>query len=282
MCSGTNGIIVTESWKLNERGFLSSTSDKISKIQLSAKYIRVKSLLMVSGANSPHIGSCLSVSDLLAVVQFLLQENNDELIFSKGHAAAAMYASLANHHIIPEDLLKTFGSDNSELIGHVNHAVDGVNFSTGSLGHGLPLGIGVAIASKSKHVYVIVSDGELNEGTTWESLAIASRLKLNNLTLIIDANGIQSFGETKEVLNLDPLINKFIDFGWNCVDIDGHSISSLFKAFKEKSRNKPKVIIARTIKGKGIEEMEGKLEWHYKSPDKEKLKFFIEEINRNA
>ena len=261
---------------------MNGLSDKISKAWISAKYIRIKSLSVISNASSPHIGSCLSVADLLAVVQSLVQENNDELIFSKGHAAAAMYASLANYNLISEDLLDEFGSDGSELIGHVNHAVQGINFSTGSLGHGLPLGIGVAIASKNKHVYVIVSDGELNEGTTWESLAIASQLKLSNLTLIIDANGIQSLGKTIEILNLDPLVDKFVDFDWNCVDIDGHSIPSLFKAFEKKSINKPKVVIARTIKGKGIKEMEGKLEWHYKSPDKEKLKIFIEEIGSNA
>jgi len=261
---------------------LSSLSDNISKAHLLAKYIRVKSLLMISNANSSHIGSCLSVADLLSVVQSLVQKNNNELIFSKGHAAAAMYASLSYEKVISEDSLNTFGSDGSELIGHVNHAVEGISFSTGSLGHGLPLGVGVAIASKSKHVYVIVSDGELNEGTTWESLAIASQLKLNNLTLIIDANGIQSFGETKEILNLDPLIDKFLDFGWNCVDIDGHSISLLFEALEKRSEIKPMAVIARTIKGKGIKEMEGKLEWHYKSPDKEKLKIFIKEIGNNA
>jgi len=237
---------------------------------------------MVSNANSSHIGSCLSVADLLSVVHLLVQKNNNELIFSKGHAAAAMYASLAYMKKIPEESLNTFGSNGTEFIGHVNHAIEGISFSTGSLGHGLPLGIGVAIASKSKHVYVVVSDGELNEGTTWESLAIASHLRLSNLTLIIDANGIQSFGATKEILNLDPLLDKFHDFGWNCVDTDGHSISLLFQALEEKSGIKPTVVIARTIKGKGIKEMEGKLEWHYKSPDKEKLKIFIEEIGSNA
>lgn len=189
---------------------------------------------MVSNANSSHIGSCLSVADLLSVVHLLVQKNNDELIFSKGHAAAAMYASLAYMKKIPEESLNTFGSNGTEFIGHVNHAIEGISFSTGSLGHGLPLGIGVAIASKSKHVYVVVSDGELNEGTTWESLAIASQLKLSNLTLIIDANGIQSFGATKEVLNLDPLIDKFLDFGWNCFDIDGNSILLLFEALEKK------------------------------------------------
>ena len=256
-----------------------SSSEKIYKAQLSAKYIRVNSLLMVSNANSSHIGSCLSVADLLAVVQYFVQENNDKLIFSKGHAAAAMYASLADLKIISESSLNEFCADGTELIGHVNHIVEGVSFSTGSLGHGLPLGLGIAIASKHKHVYVVISDGELNEGTTWESLAIASQLKLNNLTLIIDANGIQSFGNTNEILNLEPLREKFLNFGWSCHDIDGHSIPLLFEALESNSINKPKVVIARTIKGKGVKEMEGKLEWHYKSPKNEDLDKFISEVS---
>jgi len=263
-----------------KRYFLIGLSDKISKARMSAKYIRIKSLSIISNANSSHIGSCLSVADLLAVVQSLVQENNDELIFSKGHAAAAMYASLANYNLISEDLLDEFGSNGSELIGHVNHAVEGISFSTGSLGHGLPLGIGIAIASKQKHVFVVISDGELNEGTTWESLAIASQLKLSNLTLIIDANGIQSFGETNEILNLEPLVDKLSSFGWSCHDIDGHSIPLLFEVLESNSNNKPKVVIARTIKGKGVKEMEGKLEWHYKSPKNEDLEEFISEVNK--
>jgi transketolase len=247
---------------------------------MSAKYIRAKSLKMVSAANSSHIGSCLSVADVIAVVQSLIQNDKGVLIFSKGHAAAALYASLADLKVIPEDLLETFGSDGSELIGHVNHAVQGISFSTGSLGHGLPLGIGIAIASKQKHVYVVISDGELNEGTTWESLAIASQLQLSNLTLVIDANGIQSFGKTNEILNLEPLADKLSSFGWHCHDIDGHSIPFLFEALESSSNNKPKVVIARTIKGKGIKDMEGKLEWHYKSPKKEDLDKYINEVSK--
>jgi len=247
---------------------------------MSARYIRIKSLKMISAANSSHIGSCLSVADLLAVVQSLVQNHEGELIFSKGHAAAALYASLADLQVISEDLLETFGSDGSELIGHVNHAVKGISFSTGSLGHGLPLGIGIAIASKQKHVYVVISDGELNEGTTWESLAIASQLQLSNLTLIIDANGIQSFGETSEILNLEPLADKLSNFGWSCHDINGHSIPLLFEALESNPIDKPKVVIARTIKGKGVKEMEGKLEWHYKSPKNEDLEKFISEVGK--
>jgi transketolase len=261
---------------------LSSLSNKIADAQLLAKYIRMKSLIMVSGANSSHIGSCLSVADLIAVVQTTNQNTNNELILSKGHAAAAIYSSLAGLKLIPEESLSGFGSDGSELIGHVNHLVNGITFSTGSLGHGLPLGVGVAIASKQKSVYVIISDGELNEGTTWESLAIASQLNLSNLTLIIDANGIQSFGKTIEILNLEPLKDKFVSFGWQCFDVDGHSIPTLFEAIGSNSNSDPKVIIARTIKGKGVSEMEGKLEWHYKSPNKDNLEIFINEVSGNA
>jgi transketolase len=158
--------------------------------------------------------------------------------------------------------------------------VNGISFSTGSLGHGLPLGIGVAIPSRQKRVYVIISDGELNEGTTWESLAIASQLQLSNLTVIIDANGIQSFGKTNEILNLEPLVEKLSSFGWSCHDIDGHSIPLLFEALESNSVNKPRVVIARTIKGKGVKEMEGKLEWHYKSPKNEDLEKFIIEVGK--
>jgi len=243
-----------------------------------AKYIRLKSLLMVAKINSSHIGSCLSAAEIIAVVHQIVQSSPNVFICSKGHAAAAFYASLSGLKIIPESMLDDFGTDGSELIGHVSHKVNGISFSTGSLGHGLPLGVGVAIASKSKQVYVLISDGELNEGTTWESLALASQLRLNNITLIVDANGLQSFGKTDEVLNLEPLVDKFVSFGWCCFEVDGHAISQLTAALEVGSADKPKVIIARTTKGKGIKEMENKLEWHYKSPSKEELEIFIKEI----
>ena len=256
--------------------------DKVSKAKTAAKFIRIKSLQMVANANSSHIGSCLSVADVLAVVHQNVYENNDELVFSKGHAAAALYASLANIDFISEKSLMDFGCDGTEMIGHANHAVNGIRFSTGSLGHGFPIAVGIAAASKHKKVFVIISDGELNEGTTWESLAIASQLQLKNLTVIIDANGIQSFGNTNDVLNLEPLIEKFQNFGWLCLEIDGHSVENLIRALEMGSNEKPKIIIARTIKGKGILSMEGKLEWHYKSPSKEEVIDFIAEIENNA
>ena len=247
-----------------------------------AKYIRIQSLLMASRAGSSHIGSCLSVAEITATVNLKTRQTEDVIIFSKGHAAAAMYASLAGIGVISQDRLVEFGKDGSELIGHINHKIDGILFSTGSLGHGIPIGIGVSIASKSKHVFVIISDGELNEGTTWESLAIAKQLKLGNLTVIIDTNGIQSFGHTNMVLNLEPLANKFKSFGWNTLEVDGHSIPQLLKSLDNNLVDTPKIIIARTTKGKGVKTMENKLEWHYRSPGKIDLAKYIEEVEDNA
>ena len=131
-------------------------------------------------------------------------------------------------------------------------------------------------------IYVLMSDGELNEGTTWESLAIAKQLKLGNLTVIIDANGIQSFGHTNMVLNLEPLVDKFKSFGWNTLEVDGHSIPQLLKSLNKNLVDTPKIIIARTTKGKGLKIMENKLEWHYKSPGKIDLDKYIEEVENNA
>lgn len=250
--------------------------------QRLAKYIRLKSLLMVANSNSSHIGSCLSAAEIIAVMNIVAQDQNTELIFSKGHAAAAYYAALSGLGIISEDLLESFGMDASELIGHANHNVKGINFSTGSLGHGLPIGIGVAIAKIKKKVLVLMSDGELNEGTTWESFALASQHKLSNLTVIIDSNGLQSFGNTSDVLNLEPLSQKFSSFGWKCYEVNGHDISSLVSAIDLNVIGMPKVIIAKTIKGKGIKIMENRLEWHYKSPNANELKLFMDEIMYDA
>ena len=153
-----------------------------------AKYIRIHSIKMTSAARSSHIGSCLSVADLLAVCLLEGKNNSFKFVFSKGHAAAAYYAGLAGTNIISEDLLETFSRNGSDLIGHVNHHVKGIEFSSGSLGHGIPFGVGLALSDINTKVCVIVSDGELNEGTTWESLAVASHHKLSNLIIIIDLN----------------------------------------------------------------------------------------------
>lgn len=237
---------------------------------------------MISKAQTSHIGSCLSVCEITAVLQEITCTTKDIFIFSKGHAAAAAYAALAGTKVIPEEYLDEFCADGSELIGHVNHAVAGINFSSGSLGHGLPFGIGIALSNRDANIYVLVSDGELNEGTTWESLAIAAQLELRNITIVVDVNGIQSFGRTDEVLNLEPLNKKFENFGWDCQTVDGHSIPLLYESILNTSVGKPRVVLAQTVKGKGIEVMENKLKWHYQSPGNKEVLDFIKEVDTNA
>ena len=267
---------------LKKRDLLNSSDKHIEDIASLAAYIRRWVLRMVTMAQSSHIGSCLSAVEITAVIQSIVHKSEDIFIFSKGHAAATFYAALAGLKLISEEDLKTFGKDGSELTGHVNHAVPTVLYSSGSLGHGLPFAVGVAIASRRKNVYVVISDGELNEGTTWESLAISKQLELNNLTVVIDANGIQSLGNTQDILNLEPIPAKLESFGWECFEVDGHSIPSLYTSILSSSLNKPKAIIARTTKGKGIKSMENKLEWHYKSPSPENLQAYLDEVKKNA
>jgi transketolase len=262
--------------------FLNYSDELVNDAKNLVKYIRLRTLRMVTSAKSSHIGSCLSAAEITAVIQTIASKSGDVFIFSKGHAAATLYATLAGLKLIPEELLENFGKDGSELTGHVNQAVPTVSYSSGSLGHGLPFGVGVAIGSKHKKVYVLISDGELNEGTTWESLAIANHLGLGNLILVADTNGIQSFGNTKDILDLKPLKAKIESFGWECCEIDGHSIPDLYNSLTSTSLNKPRAIIARTIKGKGVKSMENKLEWHYKSPSSENLQTYLDEVDNNA
>lgn len=247
-----------------------------------ARYIRINSLLMTSAAKTSHIGSCLSVAEVLAVCLIKGKSNKSKLVFSKGHAAAAYYAGLAGINIIPENSLKSFSKNGSNLIGHVSHHVAGIDFSSGSLGHGLPFAVGLAISNKKNIINVILSDGELNEGTTWESLALASHHKLNNLFVIIDLNKIQSFGSTIKVLNFEPLKDKFESFGCIVRLINGHSIKEIVDALEAVNAQKPTVVIAQTIKGKGLIRMEDKLEWHYKSLSLEEIPAALEELNNNA
>jgi transketolase len=247
-----------------------------------AKLIRKLSIQITANAGTSHIGSCLSVAEILAVCLINCEKNGNVLILSKGHAAAALYSGLFGIDKISFDDLMSYCTDGSNLIGHVNHHVSGVRFSSGSLGHGLPVGVGMALSDRSKKVFVIMSDGELNEGTTWESLAIAKHQDLDNLVVIVDVNAIQSFGETKQVLDMEPLVDKFQAFGSFVSELNGHSTNDLIKSISETHPASPRVILARTVKGKGIREMENKLEWHYKSPLKENLNQYFLELEKNA
>ncbi|CDZ76222.1 Transketolase 1 [Legionella massiliensis] len=265
----------------------------IQKTKTLAKQIRKHSLQMVARSKSSHVGCCLSIADILAVLyEEILRydtanpENSsrDRFILSKGHATAVLYATLAEKGFFPKDWLESYNFHGAKLLGHcTSHNVPGVELSTGSLGHGLSVGLGMAQALKidklDYKVYVLVGDGECNEGSIWEAALLARQLKLDNLCLIIDYNKIQSFGFVEEVIDLSNLAAKWSSFGWEVFDIDGHDHRELYKAFSSQNHEKkPKVIIANTIKGKGVSYMENKLEWHYKSPNPEQLQIAIEEV----
>ena len=241
-----------------------------------------KQLLKISNsAKSSHLGSSLSIVDILVVLYKSILKKNI-FILSKGHACLALYCILQKFNYISRKVLQSYGKNNTILLSHVSHKVPGVEFSTGSLGHGLPYAVGRALAEKinkkNKKIYVLISDGELNEGTTWESLLFASFHKLDNLIIIIDYNKIQSLDYTKNILKLEPIDKKLISFGCKVIRINGHSFSQLYKSLSFNNKNKPLIIICDTIKGKGISFMENSILWHYKSPSNDELKKAIEEL----
>ncbi len=255
------------------------------------KNIRKAVLLMNHRSNASHSGSALSIVELLTVLYFKYlnvdpknpkDKKRDKFILSKGHASSALYATLAERGFFDKIVLDKFYVDGGILPGHIDmEAAPGLECAAGSLGHGLSIGLGMAIAAKyqklKSKVIVMISDGELNEGSIWEPLLLAPHLKLNNLTVIIDYNKIQSFGITNEVINLEPLGDKLKSFNWHVIEINGHDMNEI-----ETSLNlittKPKLIIAHTVKGKGVSFMENKLEWHYRSPNKELLEQAFEEL----
>jgi transketolase len=253
--------------------------------------IRKAILKMNSATNCSHSGSALSVVDILTVLYFKIlnidpqdpvKKDRDKLILSKGHGSTALYSTLAERGFFSKNILKKFYCDDGVLPGHLDkEAVPGVEASAGSLGHGLSIGVGMALAHKTDHnpghIYVILGDGELNEGSIWEALLLAPQLRLKNLTAIIDYNKLQGYGRTNEVINLEPLKDKLISFNWQVAEIDGHNYQQIEESIKEKSA-KPKIIIAHTIKGKGVSFMENKLEWHYKSPNDEELEQGLNEL----
>lgn len=263
---------------------------QISSKELS-KNIRINALKMVAKAKASHIGSALSIADIVAVlyadVLKIFPDNpknssRDRLILSKGHACVAIYAALAEMKFFPKKDLETYGDDYSPLMNHISHKVPGVEFSTGALGHGLPFGVGKALYAKNRNlgwrVFVIVSDGELDEGSNWEALMFASHHQLTNLTVIVDYNKLQSLTSIDKTLGLEPLVEKFRSFGADVVELNGHDHAMLSQALKAHSIGRPKVIVAHTIKGKGVSYMENQVLWHYRSPNDEQLLQAIKEV----
>lgn len=249
-----------------------------------AKQIRISSIKMCHDAKASHIGSCLSCADILAVLYNEILQKDDKLIISKGHCATAVYSaivlsgytnSIDKHRLIYEDLDK-YSVDDGELGGHVTYGIDGIEFSTGSLGHGLPVACGMALADRKKRVFCLMGDGETNEGSVWEATRFASEQKLDNLIVIIDNNKLQSFSKCNDKLNV-----KFDAFGWNIKVTSGHNIDRLrhtFTHLKEHHLHKPICVICHTVKGKGVSYMENSMDFHYKYPDDEQLKQALGEL----
>ena len=273
------------------------TENLRASFQTTAAKIRASALRMTHKVNASHIGSCLSMADILAVLysaehgllnvfpEIPAWPDRDRFVLSKGHGAAGLYAALAERGFIPKSWLDTYCEDGTLLSGHVNHfGVPGVELSTGSLGHGLSVACGMACAAKSdrrpSRVICLLSDGECDEGSVWESVLFAPFHRLDNLLVIVDHNKIQSFGSVEEVLDLHPFNDKWRAFNWSVKEVDGHDHMEVYNAVKSApwQTGRPSVVIAHTVKGKGVSFMENTLAWHYKSVSAEQLVQALAEV----
>lgn len=258
-----------------------------------ARRMRVSALEMVHRAKASHIASALSICDIVAVLYGRALAINpalpktagrDRFILSKGHACVAVYAALAERSFLQKDDLLSYGLDHSPLMNHISHKVPGVEFSTGSLGHGLPFGVGKALAAKRQgaewRAFVLLSDGELGEGSNWEAMMFAAHHGLDNLVAIIDYNKLQSLTTVDKTLRIEPLADKFKAFGWCVCEVDGHDHAALTTHLSTTPWNpgQPSILIAHTIKGKGVSFMENRVEWHYRSPNDEQLAQALAEL----
>lgn len=271
---------------------------KKSETQTLANKIRRHVLGMTSSGGSSHIGSALSIVDILAVLYKEILHvdpcnpkmiDRDRFILSKGHAGAAVYAILAEMGFFPVEKLTTHYKNGSDLSGHVSHkGIPGVELSTGSLGHGLSVGAGMAFGAKldtQKHrIFILMSDGECDEGSNWEAILFASHHKLSNLIAIVDYNKLQSLASIKETLALEPFVDKWRSFGWAVREVDGHDHQDLLDSLSclPEKDGKPTVVIAHTTKGKGISFMENKVLWHYRCARGEEYEAALKELEKHS
>jgi transketolase len=270
-----------------------STSVDIESLKQQAISIRKDILETLNVAGSGHPGGSLSaVEIMLGLYGYAMHhkpqdptwDGRDRLIVSKGHVSPVVYATLANFGYFPKEELKTFRKFKARLQGHVVTKVPGVEFNTGSLGHGLSFANGIALGARMRgkgfRVYCLMGDGEIQEGSVWEAAMTAAHHKIDNVCAIVDANKVQENGPTQEIKNLEPLADKWSAFGWHVITIDGHDIQQVIKAYDSAQtiKNKPTVIIANTIKGKGVSFMEGKCAWHGKAPNQEQLAAALMEL----
>ena len=271
-----------------------SVEEKIKKIEnLRKKELKnIIDAAYFAGASSAHIGGALSAADVVSTLfsefininpKNISEKDRDYFILSKGHACLVYYAVLVELGFFSKDLLKSFEKTDSFLLGHpVLNKKYGIDFSTGSLGMGLSIGIGLAISLKKKkslkQVYVVIGDGECNEGSIWEGIMSAPNFNLDNLTIIIDRNNLQQTGKNKEIMDLGDLKNKLNSFGWLSYSVDGHNLKDLYEVFSSKTNSKPKAVIANTIKGKGLSFAENNNKFHHTVLTKSLYEKALEEI----
>jgi transketolase len=265
-----------------------------AELKETAKKLRRHVITMIATAGSGHPGGSLSAADIVTALYFKTLRHNpenpqwpdrDRFILSKGHAAPILYAALAETGYFPVEELSTLRRLDSRLQGHTDsNFTPGVEMSAGSLGMGLSFAIGVALAarldSKNYGTYVLISDGECEEGQTWEAALSASHFKMDNLTAIVDYNGIQLSGRTCDIMDLEPFVQKWEAFGWHTIDIDGHDFDQILAACQEAEnmKGKPTIIIAHTIKGKGVSFMENNVAFHGKAPTMEEAERALKEL----
>lgn len=257
-----------------------------------SRKVREDILKLIYRTKSPHIGSSFSIVEILVALYFNqmnttpedpFHPERDRFILSKGHACATLYAVLAERGFLRKEDLDGFAVNNGVLEQHPNRDLaTGIEVSTGSLGHGLSIGAGKALAGKvdgrSYHVYALLSDGELNEGSVWEAIMFAGHHKLNKLVAMVDSNKIQALGRTRDIIDLEPIGRKWDVFGWHAQEVDGHDFPSILRAFSSLSSAKPNVIILHTVKGKGVSFMENQLLWHYRTPNEQEYELALKEL----
>ncbi len=268
--------------------------ERINELAKIATKIRENAIEAVYSAASGHPGGSLSVADILTVLYFEVMnldpqdpknENRDRFVLSKGHCSPALYATLAHRGFFPVEDLKTFRHIDSYLQGHPDmKGVPGVDMSTGSLGQGISAANGMAISAKIRgkdyRVYSVLGDGELEEGQVWEAAMFAAHYKLDNLTAFVDFNGLQIDGKISDVMSPLPIDEKFKAFGWNVIVIDGHNLEEIYEAINtaKNTKGQPTVIIAKTVKGKGVSYMENEAGWHGNAPKKEQYELAVKEL----
>jgi len=266
----------------------------MKKLKKIANQIRYETIKLVHDTKTAHLGSCLSCIDIIVANYFSnilfkkkindKQKLKDTFILSKGHAAPALYIVLEKKGYISKKTLKSYSKPNSFLEEHPNIKINGILVSSGSLGHGLSyvagLGLADQIKKKNNNHVVLMSDGECNEGSTWEAAMFITGKKIKNILAFIDCNKWQATDRTKDIMKIEPMRDKWKSFGWKTHEIDGHNFLSLTKVLKSFKKNpKPTVVICRTTKGKGVTFMEDNNLWHYRSPNKDELNKSIEELN---